>query len=146
MATMNISKMKEKAARQAQQMQEIFASWKEGKADKNKAENIFKSVIGATGATFQKMLADKALMEAIMENELNVAETCMYLMEESEINQRQERARGLNAEQQALLRAAVAELSGKAIQEEKAFALMLRVMNEEQMQVLVTIYGPSFVK
>lgn len=145
MATMNLSQIKEKSQRQAQQMSEIFASWKQGQGNQAEAESIFKSVIGATGATFQRMLADKQLMEEVMENELNVVETCLHLMDDAEINQRQERARGIEQQQQALLRSAAGQLSSNAISQDPSFSLMLKVMDQQQMQALVALYGPSFV-
>lgn len=145
MATMNLSQIKEKAQRQAQQMGEIYSSWKQGQGNQAEAEAIFKSVIGAAGATFQRMLANKQLMEEVMNNELNVVETCLFLMDESEMKQRQERARNISEKQQALLNSAAAQLSSNAINQDPAFTMMLRVVDQAQMQALVALYGPSFV-
>lgn len=147
MVTMSPSATKEKAARQAQQMREIFTSWQAQQAQGADAEanNVFKSIIAATGATFQRMLAEKKLMEETMENEFNVAETCLFLMDEEEVAQRQERARALTNEQQAMLLAAAQQVNNPENQKDQAYTLMFKILNQEQIQALVALYGPSFV-
>lgn len=148
MATMSPSATKEQARQHAAQMQQLFASWKSPAATnrREEASNIFMRVIAASGATFQRMLSDRSLMEEVMENELNVAETCIHLMDSAELSQRRERANSMSAEQQALLRAAVQESEAQRKEnKDPAYSMMLNITDAAQMETLMALYGPSFV-
>lgn len=147
MVTMSQTELKVQQAQRVAEATQIFQSWAAAPQKNEESENIFLRLIAATGASFQKMHSDRESMELVMDNELNIAQTCTHLMDERELEERLARARSLNSQQQALLKGALAIYAEQRNQaSDPAYTMFLRVVDEEQMQALIALYGPSFIQ